>query len=447
MGQDKKRDKKRDKKALSTVYEDEDVDKRERKRERSRSVRECDRGTDRRRNDYPDPERVTPSEYTNSHATSRRSKDTSEVHTAKKSDSRRGPPPSKSAGLGFADPDTPRSVVPSIASISPENHKSVSVVNDEVYERDRRSGRDDRSKCDAVVDKFRAKTEERQGSLSREERDERILRHAQDMGDRAAAGGPARTPSRAPTAKSHTSRATQGTRDIRDSQESRDSRNTRDSRETRKTKDTRDTRESSQQKRAESVAPSSRGSHGRRSTAERDRSPVRRGTSSWEYSSTTLITISGDANVAIHDHEQGVSTYISSSNSGRQHNVHRPPSFSSHHGDTPRYRPLPPLHPQLMSQPRIKELDSETAVSYDSRSTAKPSRSGSEAARYSPFENSDSGAKTITSSEASRFLGRPAASLSGYSSLNLEPVLEIREPRGAESLLKASSTLPSSLKR
>ncbi|TGO36355.1 hypothetical protein BHYA_0127g00100 [Botrytis hyacinthi] len=413
MGGDKKRDKKREKKPLPTVYENED----ERRRERERSVRKIETGTS--------------SHYPSSHVSSRRTQDPSEGYTARRSESQMGPPLSKSAIHDFEDPNTAKSEVSSIASISSRGHKSATVVDKEVARRDRRSNRDDYEESEAAVRRARAKMEQRQGSLSEKEKGDKTSNYTEKMmervpEDRLAAAAAELARSQAASVNSHASRAT---RDSRDSRQ------------------TRDTRDSKHKQRSESEAPSSRRSQ---STVTRDRSPPRRGTSSRNYTSTTLIAISGDANVAIHDHEQGVSTYISSRSSGRQHAA-RPPSFS---GDTARYRPAPSLPSQLLTRPRIEDLGSVTASSYGSssygsESTAKPLRIGNGSTRPSPLQNYDSDIRTVTSSEASRFLGGASASRGGYPEptgrpLALEPAYqtEIRKPSWAASSVAGSSSRP-----
>ncbi|TGO49579.1 hypothetical protein BCON_0206g00140 [Botryotinia convoluta] len=136
-------------------------------RERGRSVRGSERGRDCRQEDYSDTETVKQSHYPKSHnTTSRRPKDPSGGRAVKKFDNRGGPPPSRSAtSRGFSNPFAPPSVAPSIANISPENHKSVSVVGDEVYLRDLRSGRDDETILAAAAERDRVELERRQGSL------------------------------------------------------------------------------------------------------------------------------------------------------------------------------------------------------------------------------------------------------------------------------------------
>ncbi|KAF7854137.1 uncharacterized protein EAF02_011755 [Botrytis sinoallii] len=413
---DKKRDKRRDTKTLSTVYESDD----ERKRERR--VRKSETGTS--------------SQYASSHATTSRStKVPSEASTAK--ESRRGPPPSKSAGLSFVDPNAPRSaasVAPSITSLSSRGHKSATVVGKEVARRDQLYDIDDWEEREAAVEKFRAKMKQKQGSLGDTEKSDKISDYvdktiARVPKDRVAAAAAELSRYQAPSEKSYTpsvkSHASKATRD------------SRDSRTTSRTKDTRDSRHS------KSEVPSSRDSHGRRSTADRrdrDRSPRR------HYTSTTMIAISGDANVAIHDHEQGTSTYISSS-SGKHHNSPRP-GYIPHPSDA-RYRAPSLPQPQLTSRPRIEEVGSVSGTSYGSESTAKPlrignGRIGNGSTGDWPFESSDSGVKTITGSEASRLMGRPASSRGGYPestgrSQGLEPIYEIREPRWATQSASASS--------
>ncbi|KAF7918516.1 uncharacterized protein EAE98_009759 [Botrytis deweyae] len=413
MGEDKNRDKKkRDKKreTLSTVYESDDERKRERRVRKS--------------------EPRTSSQYASSHATTSRStKVASEASTAK--ESRRGPPPSKSAGLSFVDANAPRSVAsvaPSITSLSSRGHKSTTVVGKEVARRDQLYDIDDWEEREDAVEKFRAKMKQKQGSLGDKEKTDRISDYvdktiARVPKDRVAAAAAELSRYQAPSEKSYTpsvkSHASKATRD------SRDSRDTRDTRTTSKTKDTRDSRLS------KSEVPSSRDSHSRRSTADRrdrDRSPRR------HYTSTTMIAISGDANVAIHDHEQGTSTYISSSNGPKYHNSPRP-GYIPHPSDA-RYRAPSLPHPQLTSRPRIEEVGSVSGTSYGSESTAKPLRIGNGSTRDWPFQNSDSGVKTITGSEASRLLERPASSRGGHSeatgrSQALAPIYEIREPRWA----------------
>ncbi|THV51258.1 hypothetical protein BGAL_0117g00130 [Botrytis galanthina] len=399
MGGDKNRDKKRERKPLPTLYESEDE---------RRSVRKSDTKTS--------------SHYPSSHVSSRRTTDTSEGYTERRSKSQMGQPIHD-----FEDPNTAKSVVSSIASISSRGHKSATVVGEEAARKDRkdrRSKRDDWYENEKAVKRAREKMEQIHGSLSEKEKDDKTsdytketMKHVSE--DRLEAAAADLTRSQAASVNSHASRAT---------------------------RDTRDTRDYKHKQRSGSEAPSSRQSQ---STVTRDESPRRRGKSSRNYTSTTMIAISGDANVAIHDYKQGVSTYISSRSGERQHRAPRPSSFSSHSSDTQKYRHVPALHPQLVSRPRIEELESETASSYGSESTARPLRIGNGSTRSSSLQDRDLDLRTVTSSQASRFLKGPAPSYSGYLQptgppLALEPAYrtEVRKHSWAESSVAGSSSRP-----
>ncbi|TEY66936.1 hypothetical protein BOTCAL_0130g00110 [Botryotinia calthae] len=391
-------------------------------RERERSVR----GSERER--YSDVETVKQSNYPKPRASSKRPKDRSEGYTAKGFDNRGGPPPSKSA-YGFADPYTPASVTPSIASIRTRGHKSGTVVTREVDRMDRRYGIDDWEANDAAVERSSTALEQRLGSLNQDELDKRIDDHVANSRARV---GEIPALSEAPTMKS------------------RDSRTTRDSR---------GTRESRPQKRAESVNPSSRVSLDRRSRASsavpRDRIPVQGGTSFHMTSSTTIMMSNSNANangddIHIYSHRRR-SSFTSPSNGGGQLNMAQTSGFVSHSGDThsnsrpsrgrnppamivdysqagiqrirpgdsiggdtARHRPLTDLPSQPKIDPRIdrriEDLGSVSA-SHASESTVKPRRRRESVGNW-PFENSESGAKTITGTEAS-MLRKPEASNSG----------------------------------
>lgn len=393
MGGDKKRDKRREIKPLPILYENEDE---------RRSVRKSDTKTS--------------SHYPSSHVSSRRTKDPSEGYTERRSKSQMGQPIHD-----FEDPNTAKSVVSSIASISSRGHKSATVVGEEAARKDRkdrRSKRDDWYENEKAVKRDREKMEQIHGSLSEKEKNDKTSDYTKETmkrvsEDRLAAAAADLARSQAASVNSSASRAT---RDSRDS---------------------RDTRDDKHKQRLGSEAPSSRQSQ---STVTRDKSPGRRGRSSRNYTSTTMIAISGDANVAIHDYEQGVSTYISSRSGERQHHAPRPSSFSSHSGDTPKYRHVPALHPQLVSRPRIQNLGFVEESSNGSESTARPSRIGNGSTRSSALQDRDADIRTVTSSEASRFLRGPAPG----PPLALEPAYrtEVRKPSWAESSVAGSSSRP-----
>ncbi|KAM0129142.1 hypothetical protein ACHAO1_008612 [Botrytis cinerea] len=426
-----------DKRAPSTSYGDGRASERGRSvrgsvRERERSVRGSEREGDRsHRDDYSDDETVKQSNYPKPRASSKRPKDRSKGYTDKKFDNRGGPPPSKSA-YGFADPFTAASVAPSIASISTRGHKSGTVVGKEVDRVDRRHGVDDWEARSAAVERARIALEQRQGSLGQRERNARIDDYAANSLDRVG-DSPALTET--PTMKS------------------------------------RGTRESRSHRRAESVTPSSRIPLDRRSRAEsvtpsgrvpldrrsrasstvpRDRIPMQGGAAFHMTSSTTTMMSNSNSNgddMQFYSHRHR-SSFVSSGNGGGQLNMAQTSSFVSQSGDphrlsrdrrapdmtvdysqagiqrsrpaesiggdTARHRPLTLLPSQPKNDPRIdrriEDLGSVSA-SHASESTVKPRRRRESVGNW-PFENSKSGAKTITGTEAS-MLQKPEASNSG----------------------------------
>ncbi|TGO07941.1 hypothetical protein BTUL_0235g00040 [Botrytis tulipae] len=402
MGEEKKRDKKRDTRPLPTVYEN----GHERRHEREQSIRRSETGTS--------------SHYHSSHASSRRTQDPPGGSTARRLESQKGPPLSKSALHSYEDPNTAKSEVASIASISSRGHKSATVVGQEVARKDRRSNRNDWAQSEEDVIRARATMEQRQGSLSETERSKKTSDFADKMTElvpeaRLAAAAADLARSKAASAKGHASRETQDPQYTRESREGR------------------------HHTRSRSEATSSRRSQ---STAPRER------TSSRTHDSRTKIAITGNANLTIHDHDQGTTTHIISRSSGRQHHAPRPPSLSSHSGDTTTYRPAPALPPQLLNGPRIQELGSVAASSYgsssyDSEITARPLRTGSGSTRSSSFEHYDADVRTVNTSEAARIMGGPSVSRGAY----LEPTssfykTEIRRPSWAASSVAGSSSRP-----
>ena len=398
-----------DKRAPSTSYGD------GRAGERGRSVRGSERERDRsHRDDYSDAETVKQSNYPKPRASSKRPKDRSKGYTDKGFDNRGGPPPSKSA-YGFADPFTAASVAPSIASISTRGHKSGTVVGKEVDRVDRRHGVDDWEARSAAVERARIALEQRQGSLGQRERNARIDDYAANSLDRVG-DSPALTET--PTMKS------------------------------------RGTRESRSHRRAESVTPSGRVPLDRRSrassTVPRDRIPMQGGAALHMTSSTTMMMSNSNSNgddMQFYSHRHR-SSFVSSGNGGGQLNMAQTSSFVSQSGDphrlsrdrrapdmtvdysqagiqrsrpaesiggdTARHRPLTLLPSQPKNDPRIdrriEDLGSVSA-SHASESTVKPRRRRESVGNW-PFENSESGAKTITGTEAS-MLQKPEASNSG----------------------------------
>ncbi|KAF7960338.1 hypothetical protein EAE96_000023 [Botrytis aclada] len=399
-----------DKKALSTDYEGGRESGRESRRGRRR---------DRPPEDYSDAETVQRSHYSQSS----RTKAPSTQSTVKRFDNKGGPPLSKSAlSRGFADPNTPRSVAPSsTAGIDIEGHKSATVVDDEVYDSDMRTGiRDGKLRAEAVED-FRRKMEQRQGSLNEEDRKKRISKYTQETLDRVASDRatavPARSLSRVPTERTSASGATQDTRASRD---------------------TGSTRKSKPQTRAGSVDPYSRGSQNTRlrsgSTATYDRNPVQGGASFHYHSTMTSATMTSTG----HSRSSSMissTTMISSGNSGAaiHSQTHR---NSTHNPSGDCYSGIADSRSSHLSggHSRIEDLGSVTTASDASESTIKPLRRKKKLADDWPFGNSESGAKTLTPSEASR-LGRSEASGSRYTGSTEcapEPVFEIREPRRSD---------------
>ncbi|KAF7914108.1 uncharacterized protein EAF01_000514 [Botrytis porri] len=439
-------------------------------RGRERSVRGSERGGDRRRDDYSDTETVKRSQNYKSHDTTSRKPKGSSGRRAKYFDNRGGPPLSKSAGLGFANAFAPPSVAPSTAKISPENHKSISVVADEVYERDRLNNRDDNTILSAAAERGRRDMARKQGSLSEKERYNRVLNYGISAGDNVMAG-PA--PSEAPSIKTYTSGAT------------------RDTGYTRDTRVTENTRESRPRTRAGSVEPSSRGSQNTRlrsgSTAALDRTPVQRGTSFHMSSSTTIVMTGGNNGAAYQSQRHHQSLHMSSGDGRRKSEIAQAASFvprsgniadseyrSSRGGKRPdiivdyakagiqsfrpgndiggnpaRHRPLPILPSESRSHSRIEDLKSVAPASDASESTVKPLRRSKAPAGGWPFENSQSGAKTMSPSEAS-MLEKPAASRSGRTERSGRPgdlrsMYSKSEARPPEASVAASNRTRSSL--
>ncbi|KAF7924728.1 uncharacterized protein EAE97_010679 [Botrytis byssoidea] len=405
MGEDKKRDKtrhkKRETKPLPIVYEDED----ERRRERERSAKRSETGTS--------------SHHHSSHASSRRTQDPSEGSTTRRSESQNGTPLSRSALHSYKDPNTAKSEVASIASISSRGHKSGTVVAADAAWENRHSNKDYRAESDADVERARQNWEKTLGSHSQAERSKKISDYANKMTeyvpqDRLAAAAADIDQSRAATAKRQ---------DPLHTRESRDGRH---------------------HTRSRSEATSSRRFH---STAPRER------TSSRTHESITKITFEGDANLTIHDHDDGTTTRIISRTSGRKHHAPQPPSFSSHSGDTTRYHHAPAPPPQPLKVPRIQELGSVTASSYgsssygsssrDSEITARPSRSGSGLPKPLPIKPCDWDVKTVNTSEAASFMGSHSVARGAY----IEPTssfyeTETRRPSWVAPSVVSSSSRP-----
>ncbi|KAF5878983.1 uncharacterized protein Bfra_001156 [Botrytis fragariae] len=423
------------------------------------------RGRDRRREDYgSDAETVKQSHYSKSReATSKRP-----TGRAKRKDNREGPPLSTSAfSHGFVEANTARSEAPTIASISSKNHKSATVVGDEVYERDMRYGINDGRSREAAVDNFRTGMERRQGSLRKEDRDRVLSDWTQETVDRVRAAPPrsrsqapgARTPSQAPSGRTHASRATENTMHTRDSRETG---NTRESRPRTRAEsvDPSSRTSHSTRLRAGSVDPSSRASHSSRlrsgSTAALDRNPVQRGASFSMSSSTTMMMSDDNNGTALYSQRQHQSSYRSSGNGRSYSEMDQTISIGlPRSGDIAdsKYRPsrggeVPKMVVDY-SQSGIQRIRPGDTIGGDParhRPLIKPLRRRNKLAGDGLFDNSQSGAKTITPSEASR-LERDAASRSGYTERSGRPGDLRSMYSGRESQRTVPSMAPSSNSR